>query len=196
MRGFSRHASRASCRSARASGWLCIPPAGEASTTPATRSGALCATSRHTGPPIELPTRTTRSRSEGVENPEERPGQRRDSQGMTPACAPSIARQVGDQRRRAMCERRGCRKQVAAGDREAVHVHERDRARNLGTPADEDRTPLDLDPELLPAHLGHDAPPDFPTHPRGRRASPAGGENEVVPLIKAACRPGRRSQGR
>src|SRR3954454_3014159 len=35
------------------------PPAGAARTTPATRSRALCATSRLTGPPIELPTRTT-----------------------------------------------------------------------------------------------------------------------------------------
>ena len=38
-----------------------------------------------------------------------------------------------------------------------MHVHERDRAGNRGTRADEHRTPLDLDPELLPARLGHDA---------------------------------------
>ena len=65
-----------------------------------------------------------------------------------------------------MGERRGCRKQVAAGDREAVRVHERDRAGDRGTPADEDRTPLDLDPDLLPAHLGHDAA--SVTRPRSR----------------------------
>src|SRR5918994_4264542 len=70
-----------------------------------------------------------------------------------------------------MCERPGGRKQVAAGDRESVHVHERDRAGNVGTLADEDRTPLDLDPELLPAHLGHAASvTDIGTAPTASRA--------------------------
>jgi hypothetical protein len=65
---------------------------------------------------------------------------------MAPGRGVSITREVGDQRRRTGREHLGCRQQVAAGDREAVHVHERNRARDLGTPADEDRTPLDLDP--------------------------------------------------
>ena len=93
---------------------------------------------------------------ERVENLEERPCQRRESQNVIPGRALSIARQIGDQRRRTVGERRGGGKQVAAGDREAVHVDDRDRAGDPRTPADEDRTPPDLDPELLPTHLGHD----------------------------------------
>jgi hypothetical protein len=65
-----------------------------------------------------------------------------------------------------------------------MHVHERDRAGNLGTRSDEDRTP-DLDPELPPARLGHHAiVPDQGTRVRERRkyrmAGPAGAEPELL----------------
>jgi hypothetical protein len=92
---------------------------------------------------------------ERLEYVEDHPGQRRDPQDMTPAGALSIARQVGDEGRRAVGERPGGRQQVAAGDREAVHVHDGGRPGDLGSLAEEDRTPLNLDPELLPALFCH-----------------------------------------
>jgi len=156
MRGFSRHASRASCRSARARGWLCIPPAGEASTIPATRSGAVCDLqayrSAHGIADQDHPLQTQR-----VENLQQHPGQRRDPQGMTPSSALSVAGQIGDHRRRAVRQRPGGRQQIAARDPEAVHMHQRNRASHLRTHAHEDQTPVHLDPKRVPARIGHNA---------------------------------------
>jgi hypothetical protein len=100
---------------------------------------------------------------------------------MTPRGAVSVARQIGHHRRRTVGERPGRRQQVATGDREAVHVHQRHRARNLRTHPDEDRTPMDLDPKLPPTRLGHDAIVLHTPMVRPLRLKTRGGASPIMP---------------
>ena len=123
---------------ARSSGWFCTPPAGETRTRRCTRSGAACATSRLTGQPIELPTRTALSISSAS-----RTATRASARaGMSSTRSRRWLRPYPGRSGTTLTQRAGepaCRgHQVGAGDREAVDVDDRYAGPTRAAPAVDD----------------------------------------------------------